>query len=51
MAHRGWTIAVDGDFGPQSASVCTQFQTEKHLTVDGMVGPQTWNASWTAPIT
>jgi hypothetical protein len=51
MAHRGWTIGVDGQYGPQSKQVCTQFQQEKGLGVDGVVGPQTWNATWTAPVT
>jgi hypothetical protein len=51
MAHRGWTIGVDGQYGPQSKDVCTSFQREKGLGVDGVVGPQTWNAAWTAPVT
>ena len=51
MAARGWRIAVDGIYGPQSAAIATQFQREKHLLVDGKVGPQTWTASWTALIT
>jgi len=51
MSHRGWTISVDGAYGPQSKDVCTSFQREKGLAVDGVVGPQTWSAAWTAPIT
>ena len=51
MKARGWTIGIDGCYGPQSQGVCTQFQREKGLGVDGLVGPQTWGASWTAPIT
>ena len=51
MAARGWSIAVDGVYGPASAQVCQQFQSEKGLGVDGLVGPQTWSASWTAPVT
>jgi peptidoglycan hydrolase-like protein with peptidoglycan-binding domain len=31
--------------------VCKQFQAEKRLTADGLVGAQTWNASWNAPVT
>jgi peptidoglycan hydrolase-like protein with peptidoglycan-binding domain len=50
MKARGWNIATDGDFGQQSDGVCRQFQGEKHLGVDGKVGPQTWGASWTAPL-
>ena len=51
MAHRGWTISADGQFGPQSDQVCRSFQAEKHLAVDGKVGPSTWATSWTAPLT
>lgn len=51
MRNRGWTIGVDGAYGPESTRVCRAFQTEKRLSVDGEVGPQTWAASWTAPVT
>jgi len=50
MRARGWSILVDDQYGSQSRTVCTQFQAEKGLAVDGVVGPQTWNAAWTAPI-
>jgi hypothetical protein len=51
MAARGWTITADGCYGPDSENVCSQFQAEKGLGVDGLVGPQTWAAAWTAPVT
>jgi peptidoglycan hydrolase-like protein with peptidoglycan-binding domain len=51
MASRGWNIASDGRYGDQSTTVCTQFQQEKGLHVDGLCGPQTWEKSWTAPVT
>ncbi|WP_051110402.1 peptidoglycan-binding domain-containing protein [Longispora albida] len=51
MSARGWSIGVDGWYGPQSASVCRAFQSEKSLGVDGIVGPITWAAAWTAPVT
>lgn len=51
MANRGWSIGVDGKYGDQSFSICEQFQTEKGLAVDGLVGPQTWKATWEAPVT
>jgi len=51
MAARGWTISADGMFGPASSNVARSFQAEKGLTADGLVGPQTWAASWTEPVT
>jgi hypothetical protein len=52
MAARGWSIgAIDGMYGPTSQNICRQFQQEKGLSADGLVGPQTWGASWTAPVT
>ncbi|GLW63613.1 hypothetical protein Arub01_18570 [Actinomadura rubrobrunea] len=51
MRKRGWTITVDGAYGPQSERVCRAFQKEKGLVVDGIVGPKTWRAAWEAPIT
>lgn len=49
LAWRGWPITVDGGFGPKTKSIVEAFQREKGLTVDGVVGPQTWNALWTLP--
>ncbi|WP_207386423.1 peptidoglycan-binding domain-containing protein [Protofrankia symbiont of Coriaria ruscifolia] len=51
MRARGWAITPDGRFGPQSDDVCRRFQNEKGLAVDGHVGPITWAAAWTAPVT
>lgn len=51
MAARGWKITANGHFGDQSDQVCRAFQAEKHLGVDGKVGPATWAASWAAPVT
>lgn len=51
MRDRGWSIGVDGCFGPESENVCRQFQAEKNLSVDGDVGPKTWEATWNAPVT
>jgi len=48
MADLGHEIAVDGIYGPQSARVAREFQQEKGLEVDGIVGPKTWEASWQA---
>jgi peptidoglycan hydrolase-like protein with peptidoglycan-binding domain len=51
MARRGWAIAQDGCYGPGSEAACRAFQAEKSLGVDGMVGPATWKAAWTAGVT
>lgn len=46
MRHRGWAIEPDGSFGPQTHVVVVQFQEEKGLEVDGVIGPKTWDAAW-----
>lgn len=51
MRDRGWAIGVDGAYGPASATICGKFQADKHLAVDRIVGPVTWAAAWTTPVT
>ncbi len=36
--------AIDGVFGQQTQAAVTRFQTDKQLTVDGIVGASTWGA-------
>lgn len=55
MHARGWTITVDGWYGPASENVCVRFQEDSNahgwpLVVDGMVGPKTWAATWERPV-
>lgn len=51
MQQRGWRISADGVYGSGSRAVCIAFQREKGLAADGKVGPMTWYAAWSAPVT
>jgi cell wall-associated NlpC family hydrolase len=51
LRDRGWKIVADGEFGPATDKIVRAFQREKGLTEDGIVGPQTWEKLWRAPIT
>lgn len=56
MIKRGWTHlkahgGADGLFGNATEKVVRQFQAEKGLVVDGLVGPKTWAAAWEEPVT
>ena len=44
LASAGYTIPIDGDYGPTTQAAVESFQTAKGLTVDGIVGPATWAA-------
>ena len=42
----GYTLGVDGDFGPGTAKAVVAFQQKNNLGSDGVVGPGTWAALW-----
>jgi hypothetical protein len=49
MKKRGWRVDADGAFGSGSERVLRAFQDEKGMMVDGVLGPLSWRAAWTAP--
>jgi peptidoglycan hydrolase-like protein with peptidoglycan-binding domain len=51
MSDRGWHLAVDGYYGPVSQHIAREFQAQKGLALDGIVGPVTWQHSWQEPVT
>lgn len=44
VTHHGHPAAADGVFGAQTEAAVKAFQTDRSLTVDGIVGSQTWTA-------
>lgn len=38
----GYSLSADGDFGTQTESAVRAFQTDRGITADGIVGPDTW---------
>lgn len=41
--HDNAGLAIDGWFGPLTNNAVKHFQTISDITVDGIVGPITWN--------
>ncbi|MGC4064846.1 MAG: GH25 family lysozyme [Polyangiaceae bacterium] len=46
VTQRGFSIACDGVYGPQSKAACIAIQRELGLVADGIVGRLTWNATF-----
>ena len=51
LRERGWKLDADGEFGAVTDRVVRGFQADKQLEVDGEVGPRTWAALWSTPVT
>ena len=42
LNKKGYSLKVDGDFGPSTQAAVKNFQRVNKLTDDGIVGPKTW---------
>lgn len=51
MAQRGWTISVDGYFGPQSSAIASAFAAEKGISATaGTLNASVYNGAWSLKI-
>lgn len=46
LSDLGYTVSVDGNFGPGTNAAVIACQQKNGLTGDGVVGPKTWAAFW-----
>lgn len=44
LSWLGYSISVDGRFGPSTEKTVKDYQTKRGLKPDGIVGPATWEA-------
>jgi peptidoglycan/xylan/chitin deacetylase (PgdA/CDA1 family)/peptidoglycan hydrolase-like protein with peptidoglycan-binding domain len=43
LVNKGYSLSVDGAFGPMTKSAVMSFQRNVGITADGIVGPVTWS--------
>jgi len=43
LVNKGYSLSVDGNFGPMTKSAVMSFQRSVGITADGIVGPVTWS--------
>jgi predicted chitinase len=46
LSDLGYSLGVDGNFGPGTAKAVVAFQQKNGLGNDGVVGPKTWATLW-----
>ena len=50
MNARGYSLEVDGRYGPATRRAALNLQRLAGLTQDGKIGPETYAAAWTEPV-
>lgn len=48
MQSSGWNIVADGTYSQADMAICMRFQEQAGIIVDGIIGPQTWAATFLA---
>lgn len=46
LSKRGFYLATDGIFDPRTLDDVKDFQKMHGLSIDGIIGPKTWNSLW-----